>query len=84
MRGYCQLCHTVAEVRKSVVRWKEAEPGKAWEAVTRCVERIPCRARVEDDGRVWLVDDGTPSSKAPAAPEVPAPASPKEELPEWL
>jgi len=71
----CLLCgnEVLAEVRVSLVRYKEPTPGRPFEHLPRCVNREACRARLEKLGEPWPVAD-TVAELPRVIPPSPAPA----------
>lgn len=53
------------------IRWRDALPGRLFDAGHRCADHGACRARCEAIGDAWPVEDGTPATKPQAMPEPP-------------
>lgn len=55
----CQVCGLTErrELRWSLVKWAEAEPGMAYEHIGRCKDEERCRRRVTDNGETWPLEE---------------------------
>ncbi len=51
----CELCGWTNrhDIRVSLVHWRDAAPGMAYEHLARCVDRGECKQRVADQGDTW-------------------------------
>lgn len=51
----CELCgHTERhDIRVSLVHWRDAPLGMAYEHLPRCIDRSACKRRVADQGDIW-------------------------------
>ncbi len=59
-RPVCAICNhpDPRDLSVSLVHWRDAPAGMAYEHVERCRDRDACRRRLEDQGDVWpLVED---------------------------
>lgn len=57
----CQLCGSEErrDLRWSLVKWADAEPGMAYEHVGRCNDEDACRRRIADQGESWPLEERT-------------------------
>jgi hypothetical protein len=56
----CELCGQKGrDIDYQLVEWIEGLPGMKYQHVARCDDRTACRARVEDRGETWNVNEGT-------------------------
>lgn len=57
MTRQCGICNAIGvPIRHGLVAWKEPIFGK-YEDIDRCVDEDACRARVEESGEPWPIEE---------------------------
>lgn len=62
IQSACILCgnERPAEVGLGLIAWKKPLGNQRYAAIPRCKDRPACKARVEDMGEAWEVQDPEP------------------------
>ena len=61
----CALCRNTdrRDLRYRLAHWREAEPGMAYDHISRCIDERACRSRVEQQGEGWPLLESAASTE---------------------